>query len=48
MLSTRGRDLRLDVSVGNVFVGRLIDTNGDWVIDEGRVSDQFRHGRWRR
>jgi hypothetical protein len=41
VLSTRGRDLRLDISVGNVFVGRLIDRNGDWVIDESRASDHF-------
>jgi hypothetical protein len=47
VLSTRGRDLRLDISAGNVFVGRLIDRNGDWVIDEGRASEQFRQGRWR-
>lgn len=48
VLSTRGRDLRLDISAGNVFIGRLIDRNGDWVIDEGRASEQFRQGRWRR
>lgn len=41
VLSARGHDLRLDLSVGNVFVGRLIDRNGDWVIDESRASDQF-------
>lgn len=41
VLSTRGHDLRLDLSVGNVFVGRLIDRNGDWVIDESRASEQF-------
>jgi hypothetical protein len=48
VLSTRGHDLRLDISAGNVFIGRLIDHDGDWVIDEGRASDSFRHGRWRR
>ena len=47
MLTHRGHDLRLDISAGNVFLGRLIDHDGDWFIDESRASDQFRHGRWR-
>lgn len=48
VLSDRGHNLRLDISVGNVFVGRLLDRDGDWVIDEGRASDQFRRGHGRR
>lgn len=48
VLSSRGHALRLDIAAGNVFVGRLIDRNGDWVIDEGRGSDQFHRGHWRR
>lgn len=44
VLSSRGHALRLDIAAGNVFVGRLIDRNGDWVIDEGRASDQFHRG----
>jgi hypothetical protein len=48
VLSSRGHALRLDVAAGNVFVGRLIDRNGDWIIDEGRASEQFHSGHWRR
>lgn len=47
LLSTRGRTLRLDVSAGNVFLGRLIDHDGDWFVDESRASDVWRQGRWR-
>lgn len=47
MVTARGHAIRLDLSAGNIFLGRLIDHDGDWRIDESRASDQFRHGRWR-
>ncbi|HEX6201950.1 MAG TPA: hypothetical protein VF100_03035 [Thermoanaerobaculia bacterium] len=47
MVTARGHAIRLDLSAGNVFLGRLIDHDGDWRIDESRASDVFHRGRWR-
>ncbi|HEX2164340.1 MAG TPA: hypothetical protein VHM02_10360 [Thermoanaerobaculia bacterium] len=47
-LDVRAGALRLDLAAGRTFLGRLVDRDGDWVIDEVRPSDQVRHRLWRR